>query len=176
MTAAEYLAIGATAERYELIDGVIIMSPSPRPRHQSVASFLASLAWQEGRPGDAPWVFPETDLTLSAALVYRPDICLYTARRFSGVPARLDTPPDLVIEVLSPSTRLQDLNTKRDDYERFGVREYWAVDAETGGVSCWRLEAGRFVAVHATGEFLVSTAVNGYSVDLGRLRGLCGPV
>src|SRR5690242_14116420 len=114
MTAAEYLALGETTERYELIDGVVVMSPSSLPRHGRMAAELiaqirnAMHAYDGPRP---PQLFTETDLLISSSIVYRPDIAAYGPGRLNPDVPRLDTPPDLIVEILSPSTKPLDLIT-----------------------------------------------------------------
>jgi len=112
-------------------------------------------------------LFGDTDLRLDRHLVYRPDLSLYGPGRLATVPAVLDAPPDLIIEVLSDSTRGIDLITKRADYERFAVREYWAVDPDTLSARVYRMDdSGRYVENLSDAGPLVSSAVPGLVVNL----------
>jgi Uma2 family endonuclease len=176
MTAAEYLALGETSERYELIDGVVVMSPSSLPRHGRMA---AELIRQIGNfvhaftSPNGPQLFTETDLLVSSSIVYRPDIAAYGPGRLGPDVPRLDTPPDLIVEILSPSTKPLDLITKRGDYERFGVGEYWVGDPETAALRCWRRRGREFVEEPVPGEYLACGSIPGLSIDLSALRRIC---
>ncbi len=173
MTADDYLALGETPERYELIDGVVVMSPSPNFRHQKIVLLLIRQldAFAQRSGGE---LIPDIDIRLSPGLVYRPDLVYYGPGRLTGIPARLDTPPDLVIEVLSPGSKPLDLVTKKSDYERFGVGEYWVVDPATGDVRCWSRRGDAFVESRAAGDRLTSGVVSGLVLDLAPLRGVAG--
>ncbi len=78
--------------------------------------------------------------------------------------------PDLVVEVVSRGSRRMDTETKKADYERFGVREYWLIDPERQAMTFWRLQDNRFVEVAPTGHTFASQAVPGFTLDLAHLR------
>jgi len=120
-------------------------------------------------------VIPEVDVHLGTGprggdLVYRPDIVFYKAgRKFQGGD-RVIAPPDLVVEVASLSTRRYDSETKKADYERLGVFEYWIVDPLAGTFTFHRLSRGRYVEVPSAAETFTSQAVQGFSLDLAAIR------
>jgi len=173
MSADEYCALGETLDRTELIDGVVVMSPSPQPRHQQMVqrlfrqidSFLDPIGGM---------TFLDTDVRLASSHVYRPDVVAYAAGRLAAIPDRLAIPPDLVVEVLSPATAAYDLITKRDDYERFGVGEYWVVDPRTATVRCWRRAGARLVEALPEGDRVLCAALPGFTLDLTPLRAAAG--
>ena len=101
MTADEFLAIGETQERYELIDGVVVLSPSPFPSHNEITARITGQLFVFAERHGTIRFFPETDIRLNTGKVYRPDIAVYIANRIPKRVPRLDTPPDLVVEVLS---------------------------------------------------------------------------
>ncbi len=170
MTADEYLALGETPDRYELIEGVVVMSPSPTPWHQQlIVELILQLGLARKRlPGLT--FFPDTDLRLTAQKVYRPDISVYRPGRLAKVPARLDTPPDLVVEILSPGSKPLDLITKRDDYDKFGVGEYWVLDPADGSVRRWVREGTRLQERTTDGDTVESAAISGFVLQLSSLR------
>ncbi len=170
MTADEYLALGETPERLELVDGVVVMSPSPTPRHQLVVRLV--LRQLERYADTAPdlSLFPETDVCFDAQHVYRPDIVCYARGQLAKTPDRLRTPPDLIIEVLSPGTKAFDLTTKKDDYERFGVNEYWAIEPDGSRARCYRRQGSLFVEIPITGDTVESIALPGFVLDLKPIR------
>jgi Uma2 family endonuclease len=115
-------------ERWELIDGIAYaMAPAPSIRHQSIVIALAARLEQQLR-GQAcrPFVAP-TDVKLSETDVVQPDLLAVCDPR-KITESHIEGPPDLVVEVLSPSTSAKDLRQKRALYERAGVPEYLIVD------------------------------------------------
>ena len=83
----------------------------------------------------------------------------------------LTAAPDLVVEILSPSTRQRDETLKRERYARAGVREYWIVDPESRRVAVHVLEGGQLerVAEHAEGEMASAEVLPGFRLALERL-------
>ncbi len=115
-------------ERWEIIDGVAYnMSPAPSTRHQRMVSnfhgvLYRMLSGKACRPFMAP-----TDVRLSETDVVQPDI-LVVCDPARITPSHIEGAPDLVVEVLSPSTSAKDLREKKWLYQRSGVREYLVVD------------------------------------------------
>jgi len=170
MTADDFYAIGETEERYELVDGVVIMTPSPRPVHREIVQEI--LAQFRSQQPDRR-TFAEIDVFFGEHHVYRPDLAVYAPGRLPADPDRLASPPDLLIEVVSPSTRTMDLVTKRDDYERFGVGEYWAVDVAADRIRCWRRDdQGRYAESITTSGLARCGSVQGLSLDADRVTAL----
>jgi Uma2 family endonuclease len=112
--------------RYELLDGVLIVSPRPRLLHQEVA-FQLALQLNGACPGDLR-VLPEPAVQLTQITEFDPDIVVI--RRELLRQAKVTEPPLLIVEVRSPSTALIDLNRKKAAYEAFGVPSYWIVDPD----------------------------------------------
>lgn len=173
MAAEEYLALGETQERYELIDGVVVMSPSPSPRHQLLVRLL--LREMESLPaGRAALIVPDVDVLLSSGKVYRPDLVAYAPGKMAKLPERFVSPPDLVIEILSPGSKPLDLITKRDDYETFGVGEYWVVDPADVAARVWRRAGAKMLEVGIAGDTIECKALPGLRVDLAAIRRVIG--
>lgn len=172
MTADQYLALRETPERYELIDGVVVMSPSAAGDHNEVLVAIVAQLYAYASASRAARVFAETDIRFADDKVYRPDISLYRRERLPGRVKHLSQLPDLIVEVLSPATALLDLNKKREDYERFGVGEYWIADPETGEVRAWRRTGDRFTEQQITGDSLESALFPGLSLDLHPIRAI----
>ncbi len=131
--------------RYEAIGGELHVSPPPKVPHQWVSARLfAALHDLLVRPGDgylfaAPTgvEFPDTEEGV------QPDLLFITTERFHiATEDWIQGPPDLVIEILSPSTARRDRTVKRHLYERQGVAEYWIVDLDARQVEVWRFAAG----------------------------------
>lgn len=112
--------------RYELLDGVLIVSPRPRVLHQEVA-FQLAVQLREACPAQLR-VIPEPAVMLTRITEFDPDIVVI--RRELLREAKVTEPPLLIVEVRSPSTALIDLNRKKSAYEQFGVPSYWIVDPD----------------------------------------------
>jgi Uma2 family endonuclease len=128
--------------RYEVIDGSLFVTPAPDARHQTCTGSLFSLL-QSARGPEHKVLFAPFDVRLSRLTVVQPD--LIVARRADMTPARLEGPPLLAVEVLSPGTRLIDLGTKRLAYDAAGVPAYWLVDPDVPSLTVLELDAGRYV-------------------------------
>ena len=126
--------------RYELVDGALLVSAEPSLQHQRVNLQMARLL-QDAAPPDLE-VFLPVDVRLSPARQIAPD--LGVVRREEATGRRLDAPPLLVVEVLSPSTRTIDLVLKRRVLEEAGVPSYWLVDPDDGVVTVLELAGGAY--------------------------------
>ena len=151
------------------------MSPSPLPLHQRVAARLTGqiTAYLDSHPVGE--VFVEVDVYLGEGprggdLVYRPDIVFVRHERLPKVLDRITGAPDLVVEIVSTSSRRYDRETKMGDYERCGVAEYWLIDPYRKEMAFYSLKQGRYVMAAPTDDTLASEAVPGFSLDLKRLR------
>ncbi len=134
-------------ERWELIDGVPYnMSPAPTVRHQAISRELSTefALYLRGKPCQlfaAPFDvrLPEADESDELVeTVVQPDLSIICDK------SKLDEAgcrgaPDLIVEILSPSTAHKDLKVKFDRYERAGVREYWMVDPTGSTVQIYTL-------------------------------------
>jgi Uma2 family endonuclease len=169
MDADEYLSLQDDGFRYELIDGVVVMSPSPTPEHQDIRGEIEYQLRDFIEEHQSGLVLSEVDLRLSPNLVYRPDL-IFLKGRYDEALQLVDFPPDMVLEVLSPSSAAMDQRTKLADYERFGIAEYWIVDPYSASMKFLRLLRGRYIEVQPTGERYVGEAVPGFTLDLTRLR------
>src|SRR5215472_569463 len=109
--------------RYELVDGVLIVSPAPAIPHQIVLHELAVLL-DAALPDDLA-IVPGPGLRMSEITELVPDLVVVCRDELTGV--RLTDPPMLAVEIRSPSTALFDMNTKKAVYERFGIASYWVV-------------------------------------------------
>lgn len=177
-TVADYKSWNDDVRR-ELIDGVIYdMSPAPRIGHQDLAGdiFVAIrqyLADKPCVPFFAPvdvYLFPDEDDEDSTNVV-QPDVIVVCDRSTihdNGIHGA----PDLVIEVLSPSTAHKDLGDKRDLYERAAVKEYWLLNPDTGAALVWRLEGPRFAPVseYVEGTDIRCSAVPGFVWKTARAK------
>ncbi|MBI5440261.1 MAG: Uma2 family endonuclease [Deltaproteobacteria bacterium] len=161
-------------ERWEIIDGEpYAMTPAPTTRHQSIVAQLTAFLAPALR-GHPCRVFPSPiDVVLSPHDVVQPDV-IVVCDRTKITPANIQGAPDLVVEILSPSTSLKDRRTKFALYERHGVREYLLVDPEGATVEAFSLgEDGAFqrARVYGRGETLELRSLGGLPIALGDVFG-----
>jgi Uma2 family endonuclease len=123
-TVAELDRMPSDGHRYELMDGVLIVSPRPTTVHQLVAMRLAT-ALDKACP-DGLCVMAEPAVQLNSVTEFDPDLVVVHLDDVGG--AKFMAPPLLVVEVRSPSTASIDLNRKKAAYEKFGVPSYWLVN------------------------------------------------
>lgn len=145
VTAEQFFQLPETNQFVELLDGEVIMSPSPIPEHQDVVGnsyiVLKQAAKQRGgRAFIAPLdvQFDQLNVPQPDAIYLTPDSrCVVEEMRLVGV-------PDLLVEVISPSSIKRDRSDKFLLYERFGVREYWLIDPRDQLVEVWQGKEGHF--------------------------------
>jgi Uma2 family endonuclease len=125
-TVAELDRMPSDGHRYELVDGVLVVSPRPTTVHQAVAGRLYGVL--SAVCPEAYLVVPEPAVQLDSVTELAPDLVVVHLGDVGD--AKFTMPPLLVVEVRSPSTALIDLNRKKAGYEKFGVPSYWIVDPE----------------------------------------------
>jgi Uma2 family endonuclease len=147
---------------YQLIEGDLVMTPAPTPRHQRISSRLYKRieAFVDKNSAGSLYYSP-IDIYLEEANAYQPDLVFISKERQEIIKEdAIYGAPDLVVEILSPSTAYYDLRKKFRVYERCGVKEYWIVDPEMLSIEIYRNEKGRFVqTARAEGEGEVESAV-----------------
>ena len=151
-TVADLEGMPDDGNRYELIDGMLHVSPCPVPVHQLVLGEVFVRLYAACPPNLLAMVAP-MDVQPDRANSLQPDVLVTRPGDFG--PKNLPAAPLLAVEVLSPSTRLYDLNTKRSAYEKMGVASYWIVDPTAPGVlTVVELDAeGRYQQVaHVEGD------------------------
>ena len=147
-TVAELDQMPDDGRRYELLDGVLVVSPRPTTVHQVVAGRLYSVL-SSACPEDL-CVVPEPAVELGPQTEFDPDLVVVRMDQVGG--AKFTEPPLLVIEIRSPSTALIDLNRKKAAYERFGVPSYWIVnpDPPQPELTVFELRDGRYALAAKT--------------------------
>ena len=160
--------------RYELYDGEVYVIPSPLLIHQMVAARLYDALRDYVRTHGGIVLFAPLDIVLTEHDVVQPDLLLFTRDREHLLALRKVTrvPPDLAVEILSPSTARNDRGRKRQLLARHGVREYWLVDPDAVAIEVYsQTERQLVLASTATGANTVqSPLLPGLSlrpVDLG---------
>lgn len=113
--------------RYEILEGALVVTPAPGARHQIVVGALYRLLWAAHPAGTTVLVSP-IDFVPLPETVLQPDVAVVDEGEADQ--PRLTSPPLLVVEVISPSSRSLDLGAKRVAYAQAGVGSYWVVDPE----------------------------------------------
>lgn len=169
LTFADYLET-SDDERYELLDGELVLSPSPKEIHQYISGILYLMIGtfvRERRLGKV--YFAPFDVVLSDTDVVQPDLLFVSNERIGIVTAdNVQGAPDLVVEILSPATAERDRMLKLDLYARHGVIEYWIVDPDARTITVLlRGESGFEVnGIYGEGQTMRSPTLEEFSVAL----------
>ena len=157
-------------KRYELHDGDLVVVPAPKEQHQDAVGTLYYflrvfvLGNSLGRVYIAPF-----DILFSNTDVVQPDVIFVSNERLGIItPDNIQGAPDLVIEVLSPSTAHRDRTFKRSLYARHGVREFWMVDTDAHTIEVLLLGASGYevVGVFGAGQTLTSPTLADFSLNI----------
>ena len=174
LTVRDYMSIPEGDDRrFELIDGELILAPSPVPQHQRISRNLVEILVGFLRTQNLGELFyAPMDVVLSDHDVFQPDILFISNDRREIIGDRnIQGSPDLVIEILSPSTEDRDRGDKRDTYLRYGVREYWIIDPVNR--TCEVLRAGDVefgtTRVYPEGMTATSPVLEGIQVEVDQL-------
>ncbi|GAB3498017.1 Uma2 family endonuclease [Nocardiopsis coralliicola] len=145
--------------RYELADGRLDVSPSPKPRHGRAEQRLSWVL--ESSCPDGAEILPGTGVVMNTARTrYRiPDLAVFSP---AGLPEDNEysaTPPVLAIEVVSPESVFRDNHTKRREYAAFGIASYWIItpSAEKTCILEFRLQDGTHEAAQVHGGDVFTT-------------------
>jgi Uma2 family endonuclease len=167
MTYDDYCALPDDGNRYEVLEGELVVAPSPDFEHQDVIWELGARlrlyvrTHRLGRVVGAPM-----DVVLAPDTVVQPDILFISQENADIVRDRVWGSPDLCIEVLSPSTGKRDRGQKKELYTRFGVREYWIVDTNRQTVAVCTLQDRIYgePIERASDDLLRSTVIEGFII------------
>jgi Uma2 family endonuclease len=142
-TYADYARLPDDGNRYEVIDGELLVTPAPPPMHQHILFTLGLQLREHAERNGIGLVFPDVDLLFATGQFLRPDLVFVPKASRAGITNRgVEVPPGLVVEVLSPTSGAIDRVKKPARYGDFGVPEYWVVDPEERVVWVWRFAAG----------------------------------
>ena len=160
--------------RYELIDGELIVSPAPGPAHQRLQFRLAKIVDRGTEHHDRVSIFlSPIDLRDADRSVVQPDLLLLLDERTAFETASdIAGPPNLVVEIFSPSTERIDRGKKLAFYARLGVDELWLVDGKRRTLSIYsEPQDGRYrsVVTFTTPGSARSATIPGLEVDLDAL-------
>ncbi|HEV8293188.1 MAG TPA: Uma2 family endonuclease [Tepidisphaeraceae bacterium] len=134
--------------RLELVDGEIAVSPSPIPDHGFVISALLRILGNHVEEYDLGQLFPDVDTIFGEFDVRRPDILFFSKSRLHLIGDKaMEGPPDLCIEVISPSSGKIDREDKLEQYQQGGVANYWIVDPVPRILEAYQLKKKAYTLV-----------------------------
>jgi Uma2 family endonuclease len=146
LTIDEYMELPNDGKRYQILDGELNVTPAPNTRHQRISKRLERVllfALEETGLGEI--FYAPVDVILDGHNILQPDLVFVCKERMNIIgPANIQGAPDLVIEILSQSTRRTDVLVKSEIYARFGVPSYWIVDPEIDRIDLYNLASGTY--------------------------------
>jgi Uma2 family endonuclease len=143
-TAADLATMPDDGQRYEVINGELLVTPASALRHQTIVTRLLAelLPYLQAHGLADQLLTPPADITLGPDTLVQPDLLVADTAASQRTGKWTDvTTLFLVIEVISPSTARNDRTIKRRAYQRYGVPHYWIVDAELRRVEVWTPDA-----------------------------------
>jgi Uma2 family endonuclease len=169
----EFLELPEDGNRYEILDGELVMTPPPAIRHQRISSSLHFLLYQHvSVHGLGEVLAAPVAVRLSESTIAEPDLVFLATGRSDIVgELSIDGAPDLLVEILSPATAKRDRTVKAQLYARLGVRHYWIVDPEARTVDVFELEGKRYrkAATFAEQDSFEPAVLPGLTVDLSAI-------
>ncbi len=167
----EYRCFPDDGRRHEIIDGEHIVNPAPNTYHQTLSRKIQFQLYTQielkelGQIFDAP-----TDLQLSETDIVQPDLILVLNRKRTIItPTKIKGMPDMVVEILSPSSTENDRVLKKELYRKSAIPEYWIVDPEDHVVEQFILEAGTYISTGCHAETIVPRVIEDVRVKLSEV-------
>jgi Uma2 family endonuclease len=169
-TVDEVLAFPDDGNRYELVDGELLVTPAPSPKHQLVVTRLC--AWLEQylarHPGIAQVLVSPADLSWDREKLVQPDLFVVPVTEVSNRWKTFQTLL-LAVEIISPSSARGDRLVKRRLYQRRGVATYWIVDPDARLVEVWHPDDERPEIVTDVLRWRLAPDADEVAIELGNL-------
>lgn len=171
MTYEDYARIPADGNRHEIIEGEWYTTPAPGVWHQRGSRDLGHVLHEHVKRDRLGEVFhAPIDVLLSDEDIVQPDIIFISNSRSSIITDKnIQGAPELVVEILSPSTQAIDRGVKQRLYERAGVREYWIVDTAAKTVEIHEFSSPRRTRVHQHPQTFESALFPGLTIRLAEV-------
>ncbi|MEW5801099.1 MAG: Uma2 family endonuclease [bacterium] len=136
----DYLLFPEDGKRHEIIEGEHYMAPSPNVRHQSISRNLGFILNQYVEKHDLGKIYnAPMDVILSYENIVQPDILFISKKNYGIITTQnIQGAPDLLIEIMSESSRKLDRLIKMKTYGKFGVEEYWVIDPAINQIEVFR--------------------------------------
>lgn len=173
ITRHEYALIPFGAPNYQLIEGDLVMAPSPSTPHQDIAGRLYRLIGNhlDAHPIGRVFIAP-LDVHLTDINIYQPDVLFVREENVAIIEDHgIEGAPDLVVEILSKTTAKYDLGIKRSIYARTGVEELWIIDPAKRTLALYRLadNADSPLATYRAKQRFTSALLPGLTIELPAL-------
>ncbi len=170
----DYLRLPEDGYRYEVIEGVLVMTAAPKPAHQIMSRNLAFLLFSfvaKHKLGEV--IYAPVDVLIGdLATPVQPDILFVARERLDIIrESYVEGAPDLIVEILSPTNWVIDRRDKFAVYEAAGVREYWIVDPDAKTVEVYSLRQSRYALVerYEPGQTVRSELLTGFEMPVDAL-------
>jgi Uma2 family endonuclease len=169
VTVADYKVLPETGPQYQLVEGSLHMAPAPSRFHQDISRNIQVLIanWIEAGGGGKIYTAP-FDVYLDETNVFQPDH-VYISEQNIGIltDAGAEGAPDLIVEILSPSTRNIDLGPKKKVFARHGVREMWIIDPEPKTIAQYFLpvDAEKPARIFSESDSFTSEILPGLTIE-----------
>ena len=146
LTYEDYVLLPNDRNRYEILEGELTVTPAPSTKHQSASAKLFKLLSRHIDDRDLGKLFyAPIDLILDPTTILQPDlIFVFSAHQHIITERAIEGIPDLVVEILSPTTSRTDRVTKAQIYARHKVPAYWIVDPDQESIEIYLLEGDVF--------------------------------
>ena len=170
LTYQDYVEFPDDGKRHEVIDGNHVMNPAPSTYHQDVSRLIQFQLMSQiemtghGRVFDAP-----VDLELTSVDIVQPDLVVVMNDRRIVTPAKIKGVPNLIVEILSPSSEKTDRILKFKLYEKSGVDEYWIVDPLEHEIEQHVMTSGGYRMTKHREEIQCQSFTPAATVDLHRV-------
>jgi len=177
MTLEEYFALPEGPPNYEFEEGELVLMNPPHGRHQKLMMRLSHPLDDHVTRNHLGSLWPEIEVHLSEeGRVYIPDLVFLSADhldRYSDADGRIHGVPDLVVEILSPSTERRDRTTKFRTYQQVGVPWYWLIDPDELIAQEYKLTPEGYLLAQSIppGEAFAPGLFPGLTIDLAALMG-----
>ena len=171
-TEADYFALPETNRLIELSEGELIMPPHPTLSHQCIVGNLYTFFRSFVRARDLGIVvIAPYPVRLWPGKIREPDVLVFLHQHVDRLREQFGGPPDLAVEVLSPSTRQTDLVEKFAEYAQAGVSEYWRVDPEEQTIVVFVLRDGAYTLLvqAGAGGKVWSQLLEGFELEVDRV-------
>jgi Uma2 family endonuclease len=166
----DYAELPDDGNRYEIVDGVLIMTPAPTPEHQDIVGMIYYYLVTYVKLAGFGRVFPgPIDVELGPKQVFQPDVVVLLNAHLDRIASKkINGAPDLMVEIASPSTAVYDRLTKYEKYAQAGIPEYWIVKPVARTVEVLVLEHGEYrsLGIFSGRQTLPSRVVSGLPVEV----------
>jgi len=176
LTYEEYLKSPEIKQRYEIVDGKMIMAPSPTLKHQTILrQIFLQIHNFVSEHGLGEVLFAPLDIVIqrNPLRTRQPDLLFVSKERSDILQPIIEGAPDLVAEISSPSNTRAAMEAKLADYGRLGVRECWIVSPDGGTVEVLELHQGswRRLGLYGLGDTVRSQVLAGLELPVNEIFG-----